>query len=416
LTLKGQSVEHDAAAAPNIIRILQGLLQHSHCTSIDSALRYGGPQVWRHLATRISAHNTYLGSCMFAMARFCTTVDYRQATWHTAPLWGHTANNPILPITEPEAATLRHMGIHSIGQIYDAGDAVSVHSHMQLRTRPPGVDGGAWGKVAQIRRAMLRRQILREGIGISDTTRNIIRRTGTYSHLNRVLYKEQQAREIKAPPSYFTRRKDQMPLPPVDAYCKAYEKLMACTYTSTAATAFNFAALNRTVWTEKKQSLSGNAGGGRQNEPIVNGTCDLCGNIEDTAHILADCNSYSYRLWERFNTHLTTACRMHKPDNPPIRISFHNIMYFTPIHSLPKEFTTRILALLIEIKRDIYVKRTERCTSNEQAGGRVGGRLYTDQRIDMHISIVCYKLIQLFKVKGKGEGILGSLREVCLGN
>jgi hypothetical protein len=184
---------------------------------------------------------------MFAMARFCTTLDHRQATWHTAPLWGHTANNLILPITEPEAATLRQAGIHTIGQIYDAGDGVNVHSHMPLRIRPPGADGGTWGKVTQIRHAMLRMQILREGVGISDTTRNIIRRTGTYSHLNRLLYKEQQAKEIKAPPSFFTRQQDRMPLPPIHAYCKAYEKLMACTYTSTAATAFNFAALNRTV-------------------------------------------------------------------------------------------------------------------------------------------------------------------------
>jgi hypothetical protein len=142
---------------------------------------------------------------MFAMARFCTTLDYRQATWHTAPLWGHTANNPILPITELEAATLRQVGIHAIGQIYDAVDAVTVHSHMPLRARPPGVDGGTWGKVTQIRHVMLCRQILREGVGISDTTRNIIRCTGTYSHLNRLLYKEQQAKEIKALPSFFTR-------------------------------------------------------------------------------------------------------------------------------------------------------------------------------------------------------------------
>jgi hypothetical protein len=68
---------------------------------------------------------------------------------------------------------------------------------------------------------------------------------------------------------------------------------MTCTYTSTAVTAFNFAALNRTVWKAKKQALSGNAGGRRQNEPIDSGRCKLCDGIEDTAHILTDCNGYS---------------------------------------------------------------------------------------------------------------------------
>jgi hypothetical protein len=76
---------------------------------------------------------------------------------------------------------------------------------------------------------------------------------------------------------------------------------MTCPNTTTAAIAFNFAALNRTVWTARKQTLSGNAGGGRQNEPVDPGTCDLCGAVEDTAHILTDCNNYSYKLFaQRF--------------------------------------------------------------------------------------------------------------------
>jgi hypothetical protein len=110
---------------------------------------------------------------------------------------------------------------------------------------------------------------------------------------------------------------------------------MTCPNTTTAATAFNFAALNRTVWTARKQSLSGNAGGGRQNEPADPGTCDLCGAIEDTAHILTDCNNYSYKLWERFGKHLTAACRTVQPDCGMILLTFSNIMYFIQITGLP---------------------------------------------------------------------------------
>ncbi len=101
---------------------------------------------------------------------------------------------------------------------------------------------------------------------------------------------------------------DGLPLPDVNTYCSAYEKLMTCHSTTTAATAFNFAALNRTVWTARKQVQSGNAGGGRQREPVGHGECDLCGEVEDTAHVLADCNGYSYRIWELFNIHLINSC------------------------------------------------------------------------------------------------------------
>ena len=56
--------------APNIVRILQGLLAHTNCIDIHKIFRYGGTNAWRQVAARINAHNTYLGGCMFAMARF----------------------------------------------------------------------------------------------------------------------------------------------------------------------------------------------------------------------------------------------------------------------------------------------------------------------------------------------------------
>jgi hypothetical protein len=417
LLIKNRELTENEEPAPNIIRILRGMLEYTNCSDINKTFRYGGAQTWRHTAARINPHNRYIGGCMFAMARFCTKMEDRQATWYTAPLWGHNGNNLITPLTEQDADMLRAAGINTLGQIYDPGDGIAINSHLPLRTCPAGVNTTTWNKVIQIRQTLVRKQILRNGTHIADNTLQIVRRTGTFSHHNRKLYKENLAKEIKAPPSYYTRQQDGLPLPNVDTYCKAYEKLMTCPYTTTAAIAFNFAALNRTVWTAKKQSLSGNAGGGRQDEPIDTGTCDLCGNTEDTAHILADCNGYSYRLWERFNTHLTAACRTHKPDNGHIHVTFNNIQYFTNITALPCEFASKILALLIELKRDIYVRRSERCINRIQGGGRQGGgRIYTDQRLDMHISIACNRIIRMVEIKGKDASILATLRDSCLGN
>jgi hypothetical protein len=188
--------------------------------------------------------------------------------------------------------------------------------------------------------------------------------------------------------------------------------------TTTVATAFKFAALNRTVWTARKQSLSGNAGGGRQNEPADPGTCDLCGAIEDMAHILTDCKNYSYRLWERFGRHLTATCRTLKPDCGMILVTFSNIMYFTQITGLPPPHAKHILALLIELKRDIYVRRTERCLDRDLEGDHPERirriRIYTDQRLDMHISIACSRIVKMIELKGKDAGILNTIRDICL--
>jgi len=359
-----------------------------------------------------------LGGCMFAMARFCKKMEDRQETWYTAPLWGHTENNPITPITERDADNLRMAGIHTIGQIYNPGEGIAVHSHMPLRACPGGVSAATWSKVNQIRLAFTRRQILRQGTHRSDNTLSIVRRTGTFSYLNRKLHKEALAREIKAPPSYHTRRQDGLPLPAVDQYCKAYDKLMTCPNTTSVATAFNFAALNRTVWTARKQSLSGNAGGGRQQEPVDMGDCDLCGAPESTAHILTDCNNYSYRLWERFGKHLTAACRIQNPECGMIIVTFSNIMYFTQVIGLPPSHAKYVLALIIELKRDIYVRRTERCIDRDSAERQLGrvrrARVYTDQRLDMHISIACSRIGRMMALKGKDAGILNTLRDMCL--
>jgi len=48
-------------------------------------------------------------------------------------------------------------------------------------------------------------------------------------------------------------------------------------------------------------------------------------------------------------------------------------------------------------------------------GGGRRGRIYTDQRIDMHISIASNRVIQVLALKGKNGGVLDTLREKCLG-
>jgi hypothetical protein len=177
---------------------------------------------------------------------------------------------------------------------------------------------------------------------------------------------------------------------------------------STTAITFSFAVLNRTVWTAKKQALSGNAGGNRQEEELDSGHCTLCGEMEDTAHILVNCNNYSYRAWERVNTIITIACRALNPDSGRISLTFNNIMYHTNILSLPQTYKKQITAFILEFKRDIYVRRTERCTGEN--GERWAGRTYTDQRIDIHIFMACDRVIQMTKYRGKTATLLEQMR------
>jgi hypothetical protein len=345
------------------------------------------------------------------MARFHGRIASNRETWSSAPIWGHAQNNPIMPITEQDANDLRRAGIHTIGQIYDAGDGIQIDSHMPIRLKPAGIDNRVWDKVIQVHRGIARQTIQRGGKSIAENGLHTLRRVGTFSHIYRKFYKDSLALDIKAPPSFYTRRRDGLPVPSLDAYCKAYTQVLTSSNATTAAITFSFAALNRTVWTAKKQAQSGNAGGRRQEEGIDTGTCTLCARVEDTAHILTDCNAYSYRLWERFGELLTATHRKVNPDAPRVSLTFSNIMYHTPILSLPVDQTKKICAVIMEIKRDIYVRRTDRCIAGE---GRGGGRLYTDQRLDMHVSIACHRVMKIIESKGKEPGIVDELRRTCI--
>ena len=88
-----------------------------------------------------------------------------------------------------------------------------------------------------------------------------------------------------------------------------------------------------------------------------------------------------------------------------IIITFSNIMYFTQVTGLPSAHAKYILASLIELKRDIYVRRTERCIDSDSEGGHPGrvrrARIYMDQRLDMHISIACSRIGKIMALNSK---------------
>ena len=64
------------------------------------------------------------------------------------------------------------------------------------------------------------------------------------------------------------------------------------------------------------------------------------------------------------------------------------------------------------------MRRTERCIARDLDGGHVDRarrvRLYTDQRLDMHISIACSRIFAMIEMKGKDAGILNVVRDTCL--
>jgi len=78
---------------------------------------------------------------------------------------------------------------------------------------------------------------------------------------------------------------------------------------------------------------------------------------------------------------------------------------------MPKDFGKVVHSVLLETKRDIYVRRTDRCLTPARAR-----YVYSDERIKLHISISCDRVLRIIHYKGKENAYLTLVRDLCLNN
>jgi hypothetical protein len=213
----------DSEKLPNIARVLHGIAQYRDMPDLSLMFDKAGPTVWANMANRVYEHNAYLGGCFLAYAKLMRKLSTRSATWSSAGLWGHANVNPVLPVSEADMNILNNCGIQTVGQIYDNVDGTALHSHLPLKARPEAIPRDTWSRVHHIHSNITRLPIIRGGVVSEALNVHTIRRTGTFSQVNRVLYTESIEKEIRAPPSYFTRQRDNLPLPSNQDYCRAFD-------------------------------------------------------------------------------------------------------------------------------------------------------------------------------------------------
>ena len=149
---------------------------------------------------------------------------------------------------------------------------------------------------------------------------------------------------------------------------------------STIYKSFNFQILNRTLFTASK-AYKCNI---RENDK-----CIKCNEIEDTAHLLIDCDKYAYNIWTELNICL-------KILSPQIKesISWRNIIFHKKIKGLDYEEMYQFRVLMQIIKYAIYTKRNENFN-------------FSEVRIRAHMLSYCNStIIVLKKIGKKGQFIL----------
>jgi hypothetical protein len=211
--------------------------------------------------------------------------------------------------------------------------------------------------------------------------------TTKFSRIFKKLKKKTIDAKIRGPPSYFTRLKQGVMLPTLHEYKKGYEAVFKADIpVRTREVSFNI--LNRQIWTEQKIFWAARGGEADQ-------TCKLCGDIENTEHLIFGCQEYSMIIWEQFQKIGDYIVKKLDPGKSFV-ISIHNVMYSVPFSGIDPKIAKIMFHLSAEIKRDIIYRKFRRSMEP-----RLNEIIYNDQRVRQHIQIIAQKILSLKSYQGK---------------
>jgi hypothetical protein len=115
--------------------------------------------------------------------------------------------------------------------------------------------------------------------------------------------------------------------------------------------------MNRQIWTNQKRHLSTTNA-----EEQASALCALCGEVENTMHLLFECARCPEPLWELVGEAITALRRQASPTAQTYRIHAHSVIYNIYDGQVPRQHAGQVMAWFQEIKRDLIYRRFKRCT------------------------------------------------------
>jgi hypothetical protein len=219
----------------------------------------------------------------------CIVNENDKEGWLSSALVRHTLGNKLEPITRGEGLILKHarpalFGNHEFTVGLDFSKKRN-YDHGLLSHNPQLI-----AKLKRYRRCYARRNQNR----VRPIAFHEVLLTGKFSKMFRKLNQKYIDGKIRGPPSYFTRLKQGFALPPLKDYIDGYNSIFSLDMPlKTRET--NFLILNSQICSEQKAFyLCPEKGGG------VDQNCKLCGDTENTEHLIFACPEYSAMVWETF--------------------------------------------------------------------------------------------------------------------
>jgi hypothetical protein len=372
--------------------------------SLKEMFQMAGSKIWQSYGNRLATSSPFLGMAFQAMGEMMLRNEKSREGWMSGSIAGNHMSLPIYRISAAEGLVLHSYGIDRVAQLCGVND---LNGRIDPNTNGSEVEGGLFTEELVTRYPVLitkcnslRGVLAGEGLPGGPAPQGPFLKTslnGKFSSLYRKLFREEQEGGVPGPPSYFTRRRDGIPVPALQKFMQGYKNLLQLNIPSKTITN-SFLVMNRQIWTNQKRYLSTTNA-----EEQASALCGLCGEVENTMHLLFECAQCSEPLWELVGEAITALIRQASPTAQTYRVHAHSAIYNIYDGQVPRQHAGQVMAWFQEIKRDFIYRRFKRCT----------GRIIQPDRTRLlgYLINTLGRMDSLYKYQGRNAEGLRSCRD-----
>jgi hypothetical protein len=385
-------------------QLLEERLREINILNLEELFKIGGPRIWNKIGNRMQERSPYFAKMCKAMADMLKLNEKSKDSWATANIAGHSEMQDLYRITAADGITLATHGFTHVGQLWGKNDMTGrLDRNMDTRypedlemNHRPLVD-----KCKNLRNRLQGRCVTGTIVlGAFSQITGSLKMSGIY----RKLCREAVDASMPGPPSFYTRRKDGIPVPPLDRFMTGYRNLWKMDIPSKTLEN-SYLVMNRQIWTNEKSFLSRQGGAIER----ANDNCKLCERKENTMHLLFECEKYSEPLWALTENVIRSAILAEEREggtNYHFRLHAFMVLY-NITGGIPSKYCKIIMIVIQEIKRNIVYRRYQRETAS--TGGAI---LYPTERLAAHLTITLQKIFSLRKYQGKSTTFLTAMLNI----
>jgi hypothetical protein len=386
-----------------LFKLYNECLREANILNLGELFRIGGPKIWIKAGNKLANISPFFSCMCKAMAKMLELNENSSDGWMTANIAGHTAMHDLYRISAADGIMLENYGLTYVGQLFGKDDLTGrIMTGVDIEY-PEDMTANYAGLIMKCKnlRSLLHGCRVTGGTALGSFIH--ITEGFKYSGLYRKLSRGARDASLPGPPSYFTRRKDGIPVPALDLFMTGYKNLFKMDIPSKTLEN-SYLVMNRQVWTNEKNFLSRDGGQGREQ---LDDSCKLCGIKENTMHLMFECENYSEPLWATTEYIIKETVRRvgNGEDSYNIRLHAFLIMYSVTT-GVPSKHVKDIMILIQEIKRNIVYRRFKRETSN------VGVTTFGRHRLLAHLSITVQKIQSLRKYQGKTNTFFDTMQTI----